>query len=76
MANLRANWNEYGSQSPEWGHDIGTFPGSMEVHAHFAAGNATTAHDLIRLEWGYMLSKPESTGSSFWEGYNKDGSFA
>jgi len=76
LAVQRSQWNEFGSQTPEWDHNIGTFPGSMEVHARFANQDAASAHDLIRLQWGYMLGKPESTGSSFWEGYNKDGSFA
>jgi hypothetical protein len=64
---LKTNWNAFGSTSPEWNGDIGTFPGSMEVHAHMAAGEAERAHDLIRLQWGYMLHKPESTQSTFWE---------
>jgi hypothetical protein len=29
---------EFGSSSPEWGGDIGTFPGSMEVNAHASMG--------------------------------------
>lgn len=74
MAVQKKNWNAFGSLTPEWS-GIGTFPGSMEVHARFASGDADSAHDLIRLMWGYMLDKPESTGSSFWEGYNADGSF-
>ena len=63
---LATNWGRFGSSTPEWGDNIGTFPGSMEVHAHMAAGQADRAHDLMRLEWGYMLSKPESTHSTFW----------
>ena len=73
---LQSNWNDFGSTTPEWGGDIGTFPASMEVHAHMVAGQAARAHDLIRLQWGHMLTAPESTGSSFWEGYKKDGTFA
>jgi hypothetical protein len=72
---LRSNWGEYGSASPEWDGNIGTFPGSMETHAHAAVGNASRAHELMRLQWGYMLGKPESTQSTFWEGFNADGSF-
>ncbi len=49
------------------------FPGGMEVHAHFAAGNDATALDLIRREWGYMLDSPAGTASTFWEGYRTDG---
>ena len=51
---LKTNWGEFGAGSPEWNGDIGTFPGSMEVHSHFAAGNADRAHDLIRLQWGQL----------------------
>ncbi|MEK8145211.1 hypothetical protein NKH18_38845 [Streptomyces sp. M10(2022)] len=43
------------------------------MHAHFAAGRDTTALDLIRLEWGYMLDAPQGTASTFWEGYRSDG---
>lgn len=75
-AYLQTNWNQYGSQSPEWNMDIGTFPGSMEVHAHMAGGEVARAHDLMRLQWGYMLNHTESTQSTFWEGYHRDGTFA
>ena len=68
---LKSNWGTYGSSTPEWHDDIGTFPGSMEVNAHMAAGQTDRAHDLIRLQWGYMINKPESTQSTFWEGYHK-----
>src|SRR6202042_551629 len=47
----------------------------MEVMAHFVAGDDATALSLIRLQWGYMLSSPKGTGSTFWEGYLQDGSF-
>jgi hypothetical protein len=47
----------------------------MEVLAHFAAGEDENAIDLIQLEWGYMLTSPVGTGSTFWEGYLRDGSF-
>ena len=76
-AYLKTNWGKYGSASPEWngGKSIGTFPGSMEVYQHFAAGEGARALDLVRLQWGYMLNSPDSTQSTFWEGYNIDGSF-
>jgi len=47
----------------------------MEVYSHFAAGEGARALDLVRLQWGYMLQNPHSTESTFWEGYNTDGSF-
>ncbi|MFC1434032.1 trehalase family glycosidase [Streptacidiphilus sp. N1-3] len=73
---LAARWNNYGAASPEKdGGAIGTFPGSMEVQAHFVAGDDTDALTLIRREWGYMLNSPNGTGSTFWEGFRSDGSF-
>ena len=74
---LHSNWGVHGAASPEWnnGTSIGTFPGSMEVFSHFAAGEGKRALDLVRLQWGYMLHSPISTRSTFWEGYNIDGTF-
>ncbi|MFC1418050.1 alpha-L-rhamnosidase-related protein [Streptacidiphilus cavernicola] len=73
---LAARWNQYGAASPEKdGGAIGTFPGSMEVQAHFVAGDDIDALTLIRREWGYMLDSPLGTGSTFWEGFRSDGSF-
>jgi Bacterial alpha-L-rhamnosidase 6 hairpin glycosidase domain/F5/8 type C domain len=72
---LTANWNQYGATTPEKNGEIGTFPGSMEVQAHFQAGDASTALELIRREWGYMLNSPLGTGSTFWEGYLANGQF-
>ena len=74
---LKSNWGKYGSASPEWneGNSIGTFPGSMEVFGHFSAGQGKRAVELIRLQWGYMLTSKISTESTFWEGYNVDRSF-
>ncbi|MFF7197346.1 trehalase family glycosidase [Streptomyces sp. NPDC008079] len=73
---LAARWNDHGAASPEKdGGAIGTFPGSMEVQAHFAADDDINALALIRREWGYMLGSPTGTGSTFWEGFRSDGSF-
>ena len=73
---LAARWNAVGAASPEKdGGAIGTFPGSMEVQAHFAAGDDIDALTLVRREWGYMLDSPAGTGSTFWEGLRSDGSF-
>ncbi|MFJ8825297.1 MGH1-like glycoside hydrolase domain-containing protein [Streptomyces sp. NPDC102467] len=71
---LAARWTPVGAPSPEKSAgSVHPFPGGMEVHAHFAAGRATTALDLIRREWGYMLDSPAGTASTFWEGYRSDG---
>jgi hypothetical protein len=71
---LAARWTPVGALSPEKSSvSVHPFPGGMEVHAHFAAGRDTTALDLIRREWGYMLDAPQGTASTFWEGYRTDG---
>lgn len=71
---LAGRWTPVGAPSPEKsGTSVHPFPGGMEVHAHFAAGRDTTALDLIRREWGYMLDAPQGTASTFWEGYRTDG---
>ncbi len=73
---LATRWNTYGAMTPEWGNNIGTFPGSMEVNAHFAANDDQNGLTLIRREWGYMLNSPLGTRSTFWEGFNANGTFA
>ena len=80
---LRSNWGERGAISPEWkyqGQDaIGTFPSSMEVFAWLStpgARNSKQGIELIKRTWGYMLGSPNSTNSTFWEGFQADGQFA
>ena len=83
---LSARWNMYGALTPEDCNDakagatcaddggqISTFAGSMEIMAHFVAGDDTGALALIRREWGYMLDSPLGTASTFWEGYQANG---
>ena len=72
---LKGRWNQFGAMTPERPGAIANFPGSMEVMAHFVAGDDATGLNLIRLQWGYMLSSPNGTGSTFWEGYLQDGTF-
>lgn len=72
---LKQRWNRFGAVTPERTNAIASFPGSIEVMAHFAAGDDATALELIRLQWGYMLNSPLGTGSTFWEGLLQDGSF-
>ena len=73
-AALAGRWTDVGALTPEKSStSVHPFPGGMEVHAHFAAGNDATALDLIRREWGYMLNSPAGTASTFWEGYRTDG---
>ncbi|WP_433185873.1 alpha-L-rhamnosidase C-terminal domain-containing protein [Actinoallomurus sp. CA-150999] len=69
---LTGNWNDVGSTAPENKGNPGVFSGSMEVNAHFAAGGQTADQagvDLIRRQWGYMLTSPHGTQSTFWESY-------
>ena len=71
---LKTNWGQFGSSSPEWSGDIGTFPGSMEVNAHASMGDTEhtqRAVDLIKLQWAYMIDHPNGTQGTFWEGYHK-----
>jgi hypothetical protein len=75
LAVLRRNWRERGAHTPEW-TGIHPFPGSLEVLARLEGGDDDGALELIRREWGYMLDAPIGTGSTFWEGFNDDGSFA
>ncbi|WP_405990814.1 MGH1-like glycoside hydrolase domain-containing protein [Streptomyces sp. NBC_00986] len=72
-AYLRTNWGSRGAQTPEFSNNISPFTGSMEVYAHFAAGDDTNALNLIRTEWGFMLDSPIGTKSTFWEGYSPQG---
>lgn len=71
---LTLNWVEVGAVAPELPDTVAPFAGSMEVHAHFAAGEAERALDLIRLQWGWMLTTNTSVESTFLEGYTSNGS--
>ncbi|ACU74133.1 alpha-L-rhamnosidase [Catenulispora acidiphila DSM 44928] len=73
MAHLRGNWNSLGAQAPEFNNNLSPFAGSMELYAHFTAGDDVNALNLIRDEWGYMLASPIGTASTFWEGYSNNG---
>lgn len=73
MTHLRGNWNSLGAQAPEFNDNISPFSGSMELFAHFTAGDDVNALNMIRDEWGYMLDSPIGTASTFWEGYAGNG---
>ncbi|NRQ49187.1 alpha-L-rhamnosidase C-terminal domain-containing protein [Aeromicrobium stalagmiti] len=69
---LKGNWSPIASTAPENKGNPGVFSGSMEVNAHFAAGNPEADQagvDIIRRQWGYMLDHPAGTKSTFWESY-------
>ncbi|KAJ0426844.1 Six-hairpin glycosidase [Aspergillus carlsbadensis] len=72
-SNLRARWGPFGAPPEAGPSTISPFIGGFELQAHYLAGQAKTAVDLIRLQWGYMLNDPRMTGSSFIEGYATDG---
>lgn len=75
---LRARWGPYGAPAPEAGSvpdTISPFVGYFELLAHFASGDAASAHELARRQWGaFMLDDPRTTNSTFVEGYTADGS--
>lgn len=53
---------------------VSPFIGYFELLAHYTAGNATAALELMRTQWGFMLDDPRMTNSTFIEGYSADGS--
>jgi hypothetical protein len=53
------------------GGAIAPFIGSNEIQHHFLAGEAATAVDLVRLQWGYMMNR--FSNSTTIEGYWKTG---
>ncbi|TID26385.1 Bacterial alpha-L-rhamnosidase [Venturia nashicola] len=65
---LAARWTTYGAPAPEAATTISPFITSFELQAHLLAANATRTLDLIRLQWGFMLTDPRMTDSSFIEG--------
>ncbi|TRM57630.1 glycoside hydrolase family 78 protein [Schizophyllum amplum] len=71
---LTGNWVDVGAVAPELPDNVAPFAGSMEVHAHFEAGEAERALDLIRLQWGWMLTTNVSVQSTLLEGYTSNGS--
>lgn len=76
-SNLQARWGIYGAPAPEAASDpatISPFATGFELHAHFVAGDAIAALNLMRLQWGFMLDDARMTNSTFIEGYSADGS--
>lgn len=72
---LHSRWGPFGAPSPEAGSStVSPFIGGFELQAHYLAGQGSTALDLIRRQWGFMLQDPRMTGSSFIEGFSTDGS--
>ncbi|KAK7030185.1 Six-hairpin glycosidase [Favolaschia claudopus] len=71
---LERNWNELGAVAPELPDTISPFIGGFELQAHFVAGNASRAMDLLHREWGYMLYTNLSVESTLLEGFTANGS--
>ncbi|KAF7895730.1 uncharacterized protein EAF01_009692 [Botrytis porri] len=72
---LSARWGKYGAPAPEGGGNvISPFVTSFEIQAHYMAGRAERAVQLIKFMWGdFMLDDPRMTNSTFIEGYSTDG---
>jgi hypothetical protein len=47
-----------------------------QLQAHFVAGNASRAMDLLHREWGYMLYTNLSVESTLIEGFTGNGSIS
>jgi hypothetical protein len=73
-ASLRDRWGPYGAPAPEAGKTVSPFIGGFELQAHYLANQPGNALDLIRRQWGFMLTDPRMTESTFIEGYSTDGS--
>ncbi|KAJ7061482.1 Six-hairpin glycosidase [Mycena amicta] len=73
-AGLEKNWNALGPVAPELPDTISPFISGFELQAHFVAGNATRALDLLHREWGYMLYTNLSVQSTLLEGFTANGS--
>ncbi|KDN65447.1 putative bacterial alpha-L-rhamnosidase domain-containing protein [Colletotrichum sublineola] len=72
---LTENWTPIGPASPELPGNVSPFISSIELEAHFAAGRADRALQLVRDSWGWYLNHPNGTGSTVIEGYLADGTF-
>jgi hypothetical protein len=72
---LTTNWNAIGAVSPELPGNIVPFISSLEVQAHFVAGQSARALELIRRSWGWYLNNTSGTQSTVIESYRADGTF-
>ena len=74
-AALTQNWTPLGAEAPELPNNISPFISGFEIQAHFIAGQASRALELIRRSWGWYLNHPNGTESTVVEGYLTNGSF-
>ncbi|KUJ20790.1 bacterial alpha-L-rhamnosidase domain protein [Mollisia scopiformis] len=72
---LSTRWGPYGAPAPEAGSPvtISPFISSFELEAHFLSSNPLAALELMRRSWGFMLTDPRMTNSTFIEGFSADG---
>ncbi|KAJ6484860.1 Six-hairpin glycosidase [Mycena sanguinolenta] len=75
-AGLEKNWGEFGPVAPELPGTITPFISGFELQAHFVAGNASRAMDLLHREWGYILYTNLSVQSTLLEGFTASGSLS
>jgi len=75
-AGLEQTWNELGHVAPELPDTISPFISGFELQAHFVAGNATRAMDLLHRTWGYILYTNLSVQSTLLEGITANGSIS
>lgn len=73
---LQARWvKPYGAPAPEAGDTVSPFASGFEIQAHYYAGHAERAVELIEFMWAdFMLDDPRMTNSTFIEGYSTNGS--
>ncbi|KAL1986285.1 hypothetical protein VTN96DRAFT_6653 [Rasamsonia emersonii] len=72
---LTKNWTPIGAVAPELPENISPFISSFEIQAHFVAGRADRALDLIRRSWGWYINNPNGTESTVIEGYLQNATF-
>lgn len=70
---LHDRWTDYGAPAVEADNAVSPFISGFELQMHLLAGDASTALDLMRLQWGFMLDDPRMTNSTFIEGYQDNG---
>lgn len=70
---LHARWTDYGAPALEADNAVSPFISGFELQMHFLADDVSTALELMRLQWGFMLDDPRMTNSTFIEGYQDDG---
>lgn len=72
---LQARWvRPYGAPAVEAGQTISPFTTGFELQAHYLAGRAAHAVDLMEFMWAdYMLDDARMTNSTFIEGFATDG---